>query len=657
MSPARLADAPSAKARPPAPVGTFARLLELQRVVGNRAVRSMLASPAAPLPHLDTIQRSFGRHDVSGVRAHFNERATVGLGARAVTFGEHVAFGAAPSVFIAAHEAAHVIQQRAGVHLDGARPDGNHAGVRPDDNLSSASGDRHERLANDVARQVALGRSAETSLDLLGVGRAAPGGARGGPPVLQRLAFDAAQDGTMYDLIIDRQSRQARFLGTDTGTRNNNTEYWFQEANGDTFFVYGNGDALLFANNETQVRLQILAAITANVTDQDITWALTNRTGGDLFYLMSAMAIWNAAANDLTLVKSIVAVVDGKPLRDIVVAARTLLRENKASDPQLRAIVNKYLTGSQRAAALITFLTNMNGLSTPQSATFLHGFASWLLILLRQNNLLELVLRVPGVDRGLAALSHAHYLYDPAQRLLEMLEHQPNVDFATLEWVASAARPSGNSAQERAASGAFIHAQAGNAGHFKIAKKIVRDMAQVDQARIAILDYVTNNGVNNNATQLDQRFIAIRAGNGNAGLANAGLAANYQLVNAQAILAASQVPHKHVANNSPAAYAKCRNRDEGTTSNSCTMSGNGTMEREILRVMQHYRGEIYNLANGASSRLMTLAVAVNENIWFRQGPAGNLPVEVPWRTLEVVIAKNGQGGLVLVHAQPNGPNG
>jgi hypothetical protein len=78
------------------------------------------------------------------------------MGAEAFATGHHVAFAGAPSLFTAAHEAAHVVQQRAGVQLDG--------GV-------GRAGDVYERQADAVAEAVVQGRSAQA---LLGGGDAAP---------------------------------------------------------------------------------------------------------------------------------------------------------------------------------------------------------------------------------------------------------------------------------------------------------------------------------------------------------------------------------------------------------------------------------------------------------------------------------------------------
>ena len=112
-----------------------------------------VASAGSPLPHLDQIQRSFGRHDVTGVKAEVGGAAagaTQALGAEAYAMGSRVAFAGAPSLHTAAHEAAHVVQQRAGVDVAG--------GVGTD-------GDAHERQADEVADAVVAGKSAEGLLD------------------------------------------------------------------------------------------------------------------------------------------------------------------------------------------------------------------------------------------------------------------------------------------------------------------------------------------------------------------------------------------------------------------------------------------------------------------------------------------------------------
>lgn len=104
-----------------------------------------------PLPHLDRIAHSFGGEHaatVGGIRAHVGGEAAEAnraLGARAYAHGDSVAFGAEPDLHTAAHEAAHVVQQRAGVHLKG--------GV-------GAAGDAYENHADAVADRVVQGQPA-----------------------------------------------------------------------------------------------------------------------------------------------------------------------------------------------------------------------------------------------------------------------------------------------------------------------------------------------------------------------------------------------------------------------------------------------------------------------------------------------------------------
>ena len=110
---------------------------------------------SAPLPFHDQIQASFGRHDVSGVRTQTGgpaADASRALGARAFAFGDRVGFAGAPDLHTAAHEAAHVVQQRAGVALAGGE---------------GAAGDVYEEHADAVADAVVEGRDAEPLLDTM----------------------------------------------------------------------------------------------------------------------------------------------------------------------------------------------------------------------------------------------------------------------------------------------------------------------------------------------------------------------------------------------------------------------------------------------------------------------------------------------------------
>lgn len=69
------------------------------------------------LPFGDTLQRAFGPHDLTDIRSQVGGPAATAaraLRARAFATGGAVAFGETPTLRTAAHEAAHVIQQRAG---------------------------------------------------------------------------------------------------------------------------------------------------------------------------------------------------------------------------------------------------------------------------------------------------------------------------------------------------------------------------------------------------------------------------------------------------------------------------------------------------------------------------------------------------------------
>ncbi|HEX3476968.1 MAG TPA: DUF4157 domain-containing protein, partial [Kofleriaceae bacterium] len=74
-----------------------------------------IAGSGQPLPYRAQIQALFGRHEVSGVTAHIGgeaKRAADDIGADAYATGDHIAFSRSPDLHTAAHEAAHVVQQR-----------------------------------------------------------------------------------------------------------------------------------------------------------------------------------------------------------------------------------------------------------------------------------------------------------------------------------------------------------------------------------------------------------------------------------------------------------------------------------------------------------------------------------------------------------------
>lgn len=137
----------------------------------HKAAAEGLRGSAEALPHFEQIQHAFGpQHDLSGVQAYVGgaaAEASEAMGAQAYATGNAVAFRDTPDLHLAAHEAAHVVQQRAGVNLEG--------GV-------GSAGDSYEKHADAVADRVVSGRSAT---DLL------PSGGGGGGAEIQRYGETA----------------------------------------------------------------------------------------------------------------------------------------------------------------------------------------------------------------------------------------------------------------------------------------------------------------------------------------------------------------------------------------------------------------------------------------------------------------------------------
>ncbi|GAB4569898.1 MAG: hypothetical protein Tsb0020_24320 [Haliangiales bacterium] len=140
------------------PVQARGELDPVQKSVHESAAEGVSGSGSS-LPHLDRIQQAFGpSHDVSQVKAHVGgaaAQASEAIGAEAYATGNNIAFRSTPDLHTAAHEAAHVVQQRQGVSLEG--------GV-------GQAGDSYEKHADAVADRVVAGESAA---DLLGGGASA----------------------------------------------------------------------------------------------------------------------------------------------------------------------------------------------------------------------------------------------------------------------------------------------------------------------------------------------------------------------------------------------------------------------------------------------------------------------------------------------------
>jgi hypothetical protein len=143
-----------------------------EAAVHTAAARGV-ATTSSPLPHAETIQRAFGRHDISGIMAHTGPAAVASaqaMGADAYATGNHVVLGGGTDLHTVAHEAAHVVQQRGGVQLKG--------GV-------GAAGDVYEQHADAVADAVVAGKSAES---LLSNYAGSSGGSHATQPSIQRYS-------------------------------------------------------------------------------------------------------------------------------------------------------------------------------------------------------------------------------------------------------------------------------------------------------------------------------------------------------------------------------------------------------------------------------------------------------------------------------------
>jgi hypothetical protein len=139
----------------------------------QQAAEAGTRGAGSPLPYRDAIAAAFGKHSIAEVRAHRDAAAAAAAGfmnAPAYAFGDRIGFVGDPTLRTAAHEAAHVVQQRSGLRLD------RHVG-RP--------GDIHERNADAVADRVVSGGSAEALLNSY-----APAKAGAAVPQLQRQKPD-----------------------------------------------------------------------------------------------------------------------------------------------------------------------------------------------------------------------------------------------------------------------------------------------------------------------------------------------------------------------------------------------------------------------------------------------------------------------------------
>jgi hypothetical protein len=146
----------------------------------HEAAAKGISGSSLSMPHASAIQQSFGHHDVSQVQAHVGGDASAAcddMSAMAYAMGTHVAFRDTPDLHTAAHEAAHVVQQQAGVQLaDGV----------------GRQGDAYERHADVVADRVVRGESAESLLGGM-TGAASPSSGVQQKSVVQKDGDDAPE--------------------------------------------------------------------------------------------------------------------------------------------------------------------------------------------------------------------------------------------------------------------------------------------------------------------------------------------------------------------------------------------------------------------------------------------------------------------------------
>ena len=188
------------------------------------------AGSGSALPHKAAIESSFGA-DMSNVQAYTGPQASAAceaMGAQAYAMGNKVAFAeSSPSVQLAAHEAAHVVQQSQGVSLAG--------GV-------GQAGDKYEVAADTAAARVSSGASAA---DVLGTG--------GGAGVQHKLA-DGLQ--MKEDLQFDKPKKT---VGPKAGKRLAQARDAIKHAK--SVFAFGAGNqaaALKDSNFNSYFRLKVM---------------------------------------------------------------------------------------------------------------------------------------------------------------------------------------------------------------------------------------------------------------------------------------------------------------------------------------------------------------------------------------------------------------
>jgi hypothetical protein len=134
--------------------------------------------------------------------------------------------------------------------------------------------------------------------------------------------------------------------------------------------------------------------------------------------------------------------------------------------------------------------------------------------------------------------------------------------------------------------------------------------------------------------------------------ANASLGVNMRLPDVQFMMSKTNGWRNHVASNARDAQYWANNRPN-VQFNSVIEGGDGTMERELLGVVNQFMPAIVALPNGHESPLFQYPVSSTAgHLWFSPPGSGLAARRLPWKTLDVVIVKEAHG-LILKHCQPN----
>jgi hypothetical protein len=329
-----------------------------------------------------------------------------------------------------------------------------------------------------------------------------------------------------------------------------------------------------------------------------------------------------------------------------LVAACGAVRAAALSEANAVVFVNAYLN-ADRAAAVSTAFDDLRAIGTAQVTALFGLRAQWPGLWLHVAAMIDAVKTSPDKAKALALLTLRQCIWATVQPRLQVLAIAPAVDVARIDWACSAQLAGGNSTANCAAAATYLeahHATPEETLGVQLLLSFTAATATLDQLR----PWVAGGA---NPSEVKQRFVTVRAHQGNLANAQAALAAAPLGANAvTALLQASNVPNIHIRDSEHAAKALSKSRPN-VAANSCIETGLAGMSAELLRVMTYYRGVIAAVANNGRSDPLTLPTAGGEFVWVsRDGRAADREA---WRTTDVVIGKQANGTLYVAHCQPN----